>query len=469
MDILICAVPYVETTEAIMAPGLLKAVCEREGFTAKALDLNIEVVNWAEKKENKKKIFDFFFSQEYDTDTVDDIHKVINYCVDRICEHDAPVYALSMLAYSCQILTRWICAGIRYRKPNARIVLGGSGIKNFVAENHVNYCTTLQKLGLIDDFISGDGEVSLIEYLKGNHDYIGINTVDWQNIPDLNNNPYPNYDDYDFSQYERGDIPLNDSRGCVRDCEFCDIIEHWKKYQFRTAENIFEEMLYQVKKYDRYHFALRNSLVNGSLKEFPKLLKLIAGFNKGRPREKQMSWAGYFIIRDIKHHKEELWEDMRDSNGEIWVGIESVIPKVRMGQMGKNFENEAIDDHLRYAKRYGIPMLLLIIAAYPTETLADWEFTKQWFRDRTEYAGDPVFMVLLSMASILPETQLARKSNEYGLKKGKLPSIWINQNLNITVEDRKKYLRELEEILHDGGFNSMTSEEVLEHSKDEFH
>jgi len=468
MDILICAVPYVETEEAIMAPALLKAAVQRHGFKAKALDLNIEVVNRAEEHPRKDEIYEFFYSQSYPLSLTDDIADIIDYCVDRICQHDAPVYALSLLTYSCQILTRWICAGIRQRKPDAKIVVGGSGIKKFVAEIHVNYCTTMRKMNLIDDFISGDGELALVEYLRGNKEYLGINTLDWTRIPDLNDNPYPDYDDYDFSQYSKKELPLNDSRGCVRDCEFCDIIEHWKKYQYRYADNIFAEMLYQSEKYEIKHFALRNSLVNGNMREFTKLVKLIADYNRDKERRNQISWAGYFIIRDIKHHKPELWEHMRDSNGEIWVGVESVIPKVRMEQMGKGFENQAIDDHLEHAKQYNIPILLLMIVAYPTETLEDFEYTKQWFRDRSRYARDPVFAVLLSLASILPETQLARKSKIYGIKQGDLPGIWINQNLNITVEDRKQYLKELDQVVRDSGFVTNTNYETLKHSNDEF-
>ncbi len=73
----------------------------------------------------------------------------------------------------------------------------------------------------------------------------------------------------------------------------------------------------------------------------------------------------------------------------------------------------------------------------------------------------------LSFASILPGTQLSRRSDEYGIKKGKLPSIWINQNLKITSEDRIKYLTELEKICRDEcGFVTLTSEQTIEHTND---
>jgi radical SAM superfamily enzyme YgiQ (UPF0313 family) len=134
--------------------------------------------------------------------------------------------------------------------------------------------------------------------------------------------------------------------------------------------------------------------------------------------------------------------------------------------MGKNFDNEDIDYHLEMAKQYKVPLVLLMIVAYPTETLADFEFTKQWFRERSQYA-DSVDLVNLAFAGILPGTELDRRSDDYGIKKGKFPSIWINQNLNITPTDRKNYLRELNQVCRQAGFNAITNEQTLEHTTDE--
>jgi hypothetical protein len=121
-------------------------------------------------------------------------------------------------------------------------------------------------------------------------------------------------------------------------------------------------------------------------------------------------------------------------------------------------------------KKYSVPLILLIIVGYPTETLADYEYTKQWFRDRKQYA-DSVAFVNLSFASILPGTQLSRKSEEYGIKRGKLPSIWINQNLNITSEVRVAYLLELYNICaNECGFITATNAQTIEHTLDhDFH
>ena len=58
------------------------------------------------------------------------------------------------------------------------------------------------------------------------------------------------------------------------------------------------------------------------------------------------------------------------------MGIESVVERVRIA-LGKNFTNDDIDYHLAMAKKYSVPLLLLLIVGYPTESQQDFEFTKE--------------------------------------------------------------------------------------------
>ena len=464
--IVIASVPYVDTTEPIMAPGLLKGVLSAHGIESTAIDLNIEIVNQIENHPHKQKILDFFFSQIIHPEVIDDIVEIINYCVDRITKDQPTVIALSLLVYSCQIFTAWLSAAIKQKMPDVRIVIGGTGIKNFIADTTASFCDDARQLRLIDDYISGDGDISFHEYIKGNYTYPGINTLSWQPIPDLNNVPYPDYSDYDFSQYDKMFIPICDSRGCVKNCEFCDNIEFWKKFQFRSADSIFNEMLLQMSRYNITHFSFRNSLTNGNLKEFKKLLDLMANYNE--TTSNPISWEGYFIIRSPSQHPEIMWEKISKSNGMLKLGVESVVSRVRH-QMGKTFENSEIDFHLEMGQKYKVPLVLLMIVAYPTENLADYEYTKQWFKERAKYANNSVASINLSFASILPNTALSRKVGEYNLVTGSLPSIWINQQLNITSNQRKEYLQTLEKICAvNCNFNTHTNEQTLEHT-DELH
>jgi hypothetical protein len=118
---------------------------------------------------------------------------------------------------------------------------------------------------------------------------------------------------------------------------------------------------------------------------------------------------------------------------------------VRWG-LGKKFNNEDIDYHLEMGQKYQIPLRLLLMIAYPTETREDFEFTKQWFKDRTHYAFNSVRSVHWAHASILDNTKLDKNSNQMNLVKGKYGFHWINQTTQITQAERAKYGEELFEI-----------------------
>ena len=148
------------------------------------------------------------------------------------------------------------------------------------------------------------------------------------------------------------------------------------------------------------------------------------------------------------------------------MGIESVVEKVRTS-LGKNFTNADIDYHLEMAKKYRVPLMLLMIVGYPTESREDFEFTKQWFRDRVEYARVPIKNVVLSLAAILPNTQLDRRKQQYGITQGEIPTIWIAQNYQISTAERVQYHDELSLLIRNIGIGASIGDNSVEVARKE--
>ena len=438
--IVIAATPLVMTPRALAGPAVLKASLTQHGFDSVAIDLNVDVFTKINNHPHQDKFIDFFFRQIIHNEVISDLASMIQHCVDRILKYNPTVIGLSLFSNECCVFTAWLCAALKDQMPECQIVLGGPGINNYT-----DYVEHVKKLGLIDDFIYGDGEISLVEYVKGNSSYPGINRFDWVPVPDLNVLPHPDYSDYDFYWYPEPSIPLVDSRGCVQNCEFCDVIEFWKKFQYKTADSIFNEMLSQIKRHNIHHFDLRSSISNGNLREFKKLISMIEIYNKDKFRSEQISWEGSFIVRSGNGHPESLWASMSHTNATLFLGIESVVPHVR-NSMGKPFANEDIDWHLEMGRKYNIKIVLLVITGYPTETLEDYAFSKQWFRDRRHYAGNPVIRVTLSIASVLLGTQLYNRAQDYGLVNLERQTFWVNQHLNISPEQRLQHHKEMQDI-----------------------
>jgi len=448
IDIVICAMPGIETAIPILAPAVLKSSIEQAGFKAMCVDLNYEINMKLVNNPLRSEITSFFTSQNIDDNAVEYISDIIEYCVQRILDTKAKIVGLSLLTQDCQFFTFWVCYHLKMVNAEIKILLGGSGIKSFIAQSEINFASALREQGFIDDYINGDGELAIVEYLKGNVDYPGINSNSWNQISNLNDLPWADFSDYLINLYPGRSIPICDSRGCVRSCEFCDIIEHWKKYQYRTADNVFAEMEHQIAKHGIKHFVFNNSLTNGNMKEFNKLLDLIGDYNDNN--KKPISWEGYFIVRNSKQHPEDMWKKLKKTNAKLLLGVESVVERVRT-QLGKNFSNADIDWHLEMAKKYEVDLLLLLIVAYPTEFKKDFEFTKQWFKDRKHYAKIPIKQVQLSMSAILPGTELKRKQEEYGIVIGEIPTIWLTEIHNVTPTDRIEYFSELSELLNSLG------------------
>jgi hypothetical protein len=404
--VVIAAVPFIDSHRALSAPAVLKASLKEHGIDSVALDLNADIVTKLHRHPDRQLFLDFFYKQKIHQEVSDEIARMIDHCADQILYHNPTIVALSLFAGDCRVFCFWLSAAIRQRNKDVRIIIGGPGL--LTLNNGIfNFAETLKRLKLIDDYITGDGEVSIVKYVQGELDYPGINSTTWKAIDNISLMPIPDFSDYRFHLYNEPAMPIIDSRGCVQNCEFCDVIEQWTKFQYKTADKIFSEMMEHIERYKIYRFELRSSVSNGNLREFKKLVKMIAEYNRGKFESEQINWEGSFIIRPASQHTEELWQDLKDSNAFLFMGVESIVEKVRI-DLGKNFKNEDLDYHLAMTQKYQIPVNLLLIAGYPTETDEDYEFSKQWFRDRKHFSKNTVHLVQLTSTAILPGTQLDR-------------------------------------------------------------
>jgi radical SAM superfamily enzyme YgiQ (UPF0313 family) len=371
-----------------------------------SLDLNIDIYNKIQHHPDRQLFLNFFYFQIINETIVEDLIRMLDFYAREILSHNPDIIGLSLFSGNSQTFTTWLCAVLRHRAPTVRIVIGGPGLRTL--ENSLfKFPDRIKKLGLIDDYITGDGEVAFVEYVKGNLNYPGINSTLWQPVQEFNKLPMPDYSDYRFFKYEYPLLPIVDSRGCVQDCEFCDVIAFWKKFQYLTAENIFSQILSHIAQYKIYRFQFASSICNGNFKEFKKLLQLIVDHNEKSISAEHIHWVGSFIVRSASQHKEELWKLIKRSNGFLLTGVESIVEHVRIS-LGKRFTNADLEHHLEMARKYQIPMNLLIIASYPTETQEDYKKVNQWFIDHKEFANNTIMKIQCTLPAILPGTKLEK-------------------------------------------------------------
>lgn len=439
--IVIAAVPYVETPRALAAPAVLKAALLKVGIESVTLDLNHEIYTMVNASQHCEALSQALIYNNFAEDIISDFTRLVQYAAKRILSKKPTVITLSLFCFQCRIFCYWLCAELR-QHTDCPIVVGGPGIDS------VTWLHDMKENKLIDDYIMGDGEESFPAYIQGNRNFPGINQMTWNPVTDFKSIPIPNYDDYNFYSYQEPSIPLIDSRGCVQSCEFCDVIERWKRFQFKTADQIFTEMMCQIEKYKIYHFDFRSSISNGNNREFILLMNLIADYNQKQLfRSKQISWEGSFIIRESQN--ERIFETLSKTNATLFMGVESLNEHTRKN-LGKNFSNKALDYTLSQIEKYKLDAKLLLIADYPTESLADYEATKNWFIQNQKYAS-VLREVAFARAGIIPDTQLDRRKDEYGIVK-KNEYIWINTKLGIDENTRFRESEKVIELAQSLGF-----------------
>jgi len=232
------------------------------------------------------------------------------------------------------------------------VVYGGSGV------DKDNYSDK--------NYICGDGEMALYQFLKGNLNYPGING----NAP-IQNGKFDSITLYGKIDDRYNSVVITGSKGCVRHCSFCDIHHQWPKFQYIEGKRL-AEMCIETSKDSELHnkrrksISFSDSLINGSLKQFKIFMKrLIADDYK-------IKYAGQFVIHRKALLSKEFFDNLRDSGcAYLSIGVESGSEKVRK-HIGKHFTNEDLYYTIDNCLSRGIMVKFLLIVGYPTETHEDY-------------------------------------------------------------------------------------------------
>jgi len=454
-DVVIVTVPWTDTAIPLMAPAVLKSIVEKAGMTCLAVDLNAEIYRASSQHLNSDDLIKFFFDEYINDDIEPWVNDVFESMATLILSWNPKFVGLSLFSYVCQAGAKWLSYHLKKINPDVVIVIGGAGcVQNFTGP--ADFVDAMRSQGLVDYHIRGDAENSFFELLTGNKDFIGINTDTWKELEadELNHLPIPNYQDYNFDLYEKKALPILGSRGCVRKCTFCDIIANWKKFQWRTADDIFAEMLHQNAKYNLRYFKFQDSLTNGNMKEFERLTEMLSDHNRKNPHN-SFRWSGYYIFREVTPSSEKQWRLVAESGAEtLAVGIENLNEHIRYA-IGKKFSNESIDYHLMQAKKYNITIQMLNIVGYVTETEKDIEFAKQWLRNNTHYK-DILYIQWGGTLGIFPNTYLEEHQSELGIIRiNRHPHSWVNPTIGSTPAVRAAWAQELNELSNQLGYRVM--------------
>ena len=466
LDIVIVSVPGVMSKSPSAAPALLKGSVEAAGFSCRTIDFNIRF--YQEIQEHNA--LETYFGTGLNTEEENRASQLVETWVKDILKLNPKFIGISVFTYQNRVATKLFCHHIR-KLSTAKIILGGQGLSEGGILGAAGFGKQLYDEKLTDFWIRSEGEVSLVELLKNNIDYPGINSNTFKQIDELDSIPFPNYDDYNLKLYNTKSLPITGSRGCVRSCSFCDIHDHWK-YRYRSGQNMVNEMLHLNKKYNVHDFNFTDSLINGNLREFNKFTKILADYNKSS--NNTLNWTSQFIIRPSTQVNEEYWKNIADSGGNrLLIGVETGSDSVRL-HMNKKFTNQDLDYTMEMLEKYNISCEFLMIVGYPTETEQDFQDTIDMFTRYEKYIPIITNIVAGSTLGILPGTPLYNNAKQFNIEVDKYENNWVAfDNATLTLERRIQRRNILKEHVLKLGYNiSVDSADhmlkILETQKDMF-
>jgi anaerobic magnesium-protoporphyrin IX monomethyl ester cyclase len=379
IDLLVLSMPIVDTNGPTAGIYYIKSSAEQAGFVSVAKDLNL-----------------WFQSQDVDIFAINNYFAKSNLdLLDETCQEHTTTVELfktyiddnykffeSSLNIGISLFSVYnIFPGIifaeiiRKKFPSKKIIVGGNGTEDTAIDGgDIGEYFLTNKLA--DYAVYGEGEEA-IQYILQGKEHPSVNSKKMKrSINDLNKISYPNYEDFfiDFPHYKEKHnlfLPILGSRGCVRNCTFCNVNEIWPTYRFRSGKHIAQEMIENNEKYNVSNYRFGDSLVNGSLKAFRDMCNELAIYNQNTSRPVQ--WTGQFICRSKKQMPYRDFVTMRQSGCvSVSIGIESGSEKVR-NEIKKGFSEEDMIYTIDSCLSNNIEVTLMFLVGYPTETDKDFE------------------------------------------------------------------------------------------------
>ena len=394
-DIVLCTVPYIEFDLPPSASATLKGHLQSKGFKVKTLDLNIMLKEFfSDNQKELKEVSELFIKSicackpvplryELSSKALENkLDKLVSLWCKVILETNPKWIGLSVFSRDSRVACKLLCKKLATIEHTSKILIGGCGIENN------EFLEDIQPL--IDVYIQGEGELVLENLLKGNLNFKGINGKA-NSIEDLDALGVPDYDDYNLSSYnqfyeDEDVVMITASRGCVRDCKFCDPSSLWATFKWRSGKHIVEEItkIYETKGVKHFYFT--DNLINGDMKSYMDMVGRLADYNYKTGAG--IKWGGFYV--PIK--KNDIPKDyfsLTSASGayNLALGVESGSNSV-LKHMQKQFTIDDLDNFIENFSQHNIKCSYMLIIGYPTETDADYEQTLDLFYKHQKYVAD---------------------------------------------------------------------------------
>lgn len=389
-----------------LAPALLKSLLHESGIGSRTFDLNLKYQEQLDDSVQTA-ITSWIFTSgvKISASIFNQYQSFIKQQVNKIIEFDPTVVMISLFSHQSQRVAEDLCFHLKANNPDIFVIAGGSGVHIHLNEYKQRWCDIMLNNNLVDTVLQGEGEHIIHKlFVDKKRGMITLPQLDNDELVDL---PVPNFDDYVFSEY--GDIkdislPVTASKGCVRNCTFCDVAAIWPKFRYRRGKNVADEMIGIYKKYGINKFRFTDSLINGGLKPFRDMNTYIV---ENLPNV--LEYNGQFIARDSKSMPPSDFDLMKQGGcNKVWIGIESGSEDVR-NHMKKKFSDVDLHYTAEQLLERNITQYWNIIVGYPTETEQDWQASVNLIERYRKY-NQLIKIVPVGVFQLLQNTPISKSA-----------------------------------------------------------
>jgi len=256
----------------------------------------------------------------------------------------------------------------RIRNTGTPVLMGGPHV-TFLSEEALNHA---------DFVIRGEGENALMSFIdtwEGDRDYscvpnlsYRVNGKSFHNpkgsvLQELDEIPFPDFGSTYMvdSPKKRQTIPVQTSRGCPYNCEFCSVTGMFgRKYRFRSTQNIIKELHAYNQKRNHVFFYDDNFAANR--KRLKILLEAMINENF------KFDWSTQVRV-DIAKQEDLLKLMYKAGCRVLYIGLESVNPN-SLTSMNKNQTFEEIKNAVKVIQKHRIRIHGMFVYGFDDD---DWK------------------------------------------------------------------------------------------------
>lgn len=211
-----------------------------------------------------------------------------------------------------------------------------------------------EMLKYVDTVVVGEGDLAVHKAIEYNGLLLGAK-------PDINTLPYPDYEGFGITEYNKRHkvryMSILTSRGCPFSCTFC---AQTCRYQERNLDDVFNEINLYVDKYEIELLTVVDNTLNVKKDRF---LQFCEGM-----RERKLYWGS--SIRCDNFDEEMAIAASKSYCHYLVVGVES-LNQDKLDYMNKRISAIQIFNTLELLHKYGIKYHANILLGFENESYSD--------------------------------------------------------------------------------------------------